>query len=197
MIKKLTRRRLLIKGFTVVELLIVIVVIGILAALVLNTASGVQRKARNLQTIANIRQYADAIEIYKAETGAYPKTPGEGTDYIAMVCLGLNYPGDTCGTITSVQVYKSTPFMTDLATKSGGGVSNSLVNIVPGTVANENFIGAAYGIDTTSFYGPGSRGRMIEWFLEGENQDCILSGAWAYASGNGNTACELDIEVYP
>ena len=38
-------------GFTIVELLIVIIVIGILAALVLVTFSGVQQKARNTERV--------------------------------------------------------------------------------------------------------------------------------------------------
>jgi hypothetical protein len=35
---------------------------------------------------------------------------------------------------------------------------------------------------------------MIEWFLEGENQNCGLTKTWAYHSANGKTACELDLE---
>jgi prepilin-type N-terminal cleavage/methylation domain-containing protein len=37
------------KGFTIVELLIVIVVIGILAALVVTTYNGIQQKARDTE----------------------------------------------------------------------------------------------------------------------------------------------------
>ena len=43
------------KGFTIVELLIVIVVIGILVALVVTTFSGIQRRARDTERQTDIK----------------------------------------------------------------------------------------------------------------------------------------------
>lgn len=60
------------KGFTIVELLIVIVVIGILATLVIVTFTGIQQKARNSQRQTDINAVDSHIEAYYAETGAYP-----------------------------------------------------------------------------------------------------------------------------
>lgn len=60
------------KGFTIVELLIVIVVIAILAAISIVAYTGVQSRAndsRRLQDIATIRK---TLELYKAERGYYP-----------------------------------------------------------------------------------------------------------------------------
>ncbi len=61
------------RGFTIVELLIVIVVIGILAALVLNTFSGVQARARDAQRQTDINSVATQLEIYYNDNGHYPK----------------------------------------------------------------------------------------------------------------------------
>lgn len=60
------------KGFTIVELLIVIVVIGILAALVLNTFSGVQRRARDTERQTDITSVATQLEVYFQDNGKYP-----------------------------------------------------------------------------------------------------------------------------
>ncbi len=60
-------------GFTIVELLIVIVVIGILAALVIVTFSGIQQKARDTERQTDIKALHSQLEAYYAQNGAgYP-----------------------------------------------------------------------------------------------------------------------------
>ena len=61
------------KGFTIVELLIVIVVIGILAALVLNTFSGAQKRARDTERVGDVNALATQLEVYYNDKGAYPQ----------------------------------------------------------------------------------------------------------------------------
>lgn len=60
------------KGFTIVELLIVIVVIGILAALVINTFSGVQKRARDSERQTDIKALISQIEAYYQNNDRYP-----------------------------------------------------------------------------------------------------------------------------
>ncbi len=60
------------QGFTIVELLIVIVVIGILAALVIVTFTGVQQKARNTERQTDIKAIHGQLEAYNAQKGNYP-----------------------------------------------------------------------------------------------------------------------------
>jgi prepilin-type N-terminal cleavage/methylation domain-containing protein len=60
------------KGFTIVELLIVIVVIGILAALVLNSFRGVQERARDTKRRTDINSQASQLEVYYTDNGGYP-----------------------------------------------------------------------------------------------------------------------------
>lgn len=68
--KELTQNRN--KGFTIVELLIVIVVIGILALLVITTYSGIQQKARNSKRAADMSAIQTQLEAYYQQTGNYP-----------------------------------------------------------------------------------------------------------------------------
>ncbi len=60
------------QGFTIVELLIVIVVIGILAALVITTFTGIQKRARNTERETDIKALHGQVEAYFAQQGRYP-----------------------------------------------------------------------------------------------------------------------------
>lgn len=59
-------------GFTIVELLIVIVVIGILAGLVVTTFTGIQQKARNTERQTDVKAIHGQVEAYYAQNGKYP-----------------------------------------------------------------------------------------------------------------------------
>jgi prepilin-type N-terminal cleavage/methylation domain-containing protein len=59
-------------GFTIVELLIVIVVIGILATLVIVTFTGIQQRARNTKRQTDINAIQSHVEAYYADNGMYP-----------------------------------------------------------------------------------------------------------------------------
>jgi prepilin-type N-terminal cleavage/methylation domain-containing protein len=60
------------KGFTIVELLIVIVVIAILATLVIVTFTGIQKKARDSQRQTDVTAVASHLEAFYANNGYYP-----------------------------------------------------------------------------------------------------------------------------
>ena len=60
------------KGFTIVELLIVIVIIGILAAVVIVTYQGVQAKARDTERKTDIKALHGHLEAYQAQNDKYP-----------------------------------------------------------------------------------------------------------------------------
>ena len=62
------------KGFTIVELLIVIVVIGILAAITIVAYNGIQDRARTTARVSDVRSIQQAIELYHADNGTYPTT---------------------------------------------------------------------------------------------------------------------------
>lgn len=59
-------------GFTIIELLIVIIVIGILATLVITTFSGIQRNARNRAREADLNALHSQIEYYYGQNNKYP-----------------------------------------------------------------------------------------------------------------------------
>jgi type II secretion system protein G len=70
MLSKLRNR----KGFTLVELLIVIVILGILAAIVISRFAGATKESKEANLKGNLRSMRSSLEIYKANSsaGIYP-----------------------------------------------------------------------------------------------------------------------------
>lgn len=59
------------KGFTIVELLIVILVIGILAAITVVAYNGIQNRAKNAQYQSDVTTIVKKSELYPAASGTY------------------------------------------------------------------------------------------------------------------------------
>ncbi len=70
------------KGFTLVELLVVITIIGILANIGLNTFTSAQKKSRDAKRKAYLRQTSDALETYYNDKGEYPAPTNDGSGNI-------------------------------------------------------------------------------------------------------------------
>lgn len=60
------------RGFTIVELLIVIVVIAVLAAISMVAYSGMQQRARDSQRLQDVATITKALELYYIDNGQYP-----------------------------------------------------------------------------------------------------------------------------
>jgi prepilin-type N-terminal cleavage/methylation domain-containing protein len=68
------------RGFTIVELLIVIVVIGIIASITIVSYNGVQARGQDVRRKSDITNIQDAIEIYKINNAALPPVTAANTD---------------------------------------------------------------------------------------------------------------------
>jgi len=59
-------------GFTIVELLIVIVVIAILASISIVAYNGIQTRANNSKTVLAVSSWVKAIRLYNIDNGSWP-----------------------------------------------------------------------------------------------------------------------------
>ncbi len=95
------------KGFTLLELLVVIIIIGLLAAIIMASVNSARAKGRDTKRITEMKSMVDALAIYYSANGSYPKTCNSGScvlvpTYISkfpdnMSYFGLNTLGSACG----------------------------------------------------------------------------------------------------
>lgn len=99
-----------LRGFTIVELLIVIVVVAILAAITVVSYNGVQGRTRATVVKSDLSNAIDKLEIDRSENGAYPSSasgliasPGTtytyrysaGSDTYCLEAKNASSPGST------------------------------------------------------------------------------------------------------
>jgi len=65
------------KGFTLIELMIVIVILGVLMSTILPKLTGAQARARDAGRVADLRNIESALQVYFDDKGAFPKSTGE------------------------------------------------------------------------------------------------------------------------
>lgn len=78
------------RGFTIVELLIVIVVIAILAAISVAVYTGVQQRARDSQRKSDVAAIVKALKLYEVDNG--PMYVGSGCGSSGNGSGWINYP---------------------------------------------------------------------------------------------------------
>jgi type IV pilus assembly protein PilA len=92
------------RGFTLIELMIVVAIIGILAAIAIPLYANVQQRARIAKVQADLRALASAVSMYQAHTGGLPNAMDQLTVTVA------NGQNQTAG-----------PFMNSIPAAPGGG----------------------------------------------------------------------------
>jgi prepilin-type N-terminal cleavage/methylation domain-containing protein len=190
-------------GFTIVELLLVIVVIGILSGLILNTAQTAQKEANNAVQVRVASQYKTALKAYLTENGQYPNAGGS-----SYTCLGDKYTDndssglEDCAWSNSARADISPTLNSSLKTYMGQELPTpnlKKIEAFPGLT----FQGLGYWNTSGITVDGRTPGAMIEYWLEGPNRNCrsdtlldenyptfatitsgISSGQWS-----GNTRC--------
>lgn len=67
------------RGFTLVEILIVVVILGILAAMVIPQFASASDASRQSTFVSNLNAFTRAAVLMRHETGAYPEDAASGT----------------------------------------------------------------------------------------------------------------------
>lgn len=70
------------KGFTIVEILVVVAIIGILASIVMVSLNSSRAKARDANRAKSIENIKGALELYFANNGQYPSVGTDDAGYL-------------------------------------------------------------------------------------------------------------------
>lgn len=77
------------KGFTLIEIMVVVVILGVLGALIIPNIIGRPDEARVTAARSDIQQIGNALELYRLDNGQYPSSD-QGLD--ALVEEPAGYP---------------------------------------------------------------------------------------------------------
>lgn len=134
------------RGFTLVELLVVIVIIATLAALSLTLGPRMMAKARATESLQNLRQIGPVMTTYAADhsmklppaqSAAAPADGSAGQTQWTEVCLAILYPDATSDQIrTKAWWEKNKPFMRNPMFKETA-VPRGWTPLNPGYAVNE------------------------------------------------------------
>ncbi len=86
-------RRLFRAGFTLIELMIVIVILGLLATVIMPRILGRPEQARRMKAKIDIRNIESALALFKTDTGRFPTT-SEGLEALVSNPGIKNYNAD-------------------------------------------------------------------------------------------------------
>lgn len=175
-------------GFTIIELLVVVVVVAVLASITVVAYNGVQDRAINSQTLTAVSQWEKILRTYQQLN---PSTAGNGlplSDYNCLASASSNFPAGNG--LTAGECMHGYPGFPNFSVVYSSALTTDLQTILGTTVTlPSGYLRPISGvIGSTQIYTQGLRynNLAIQYYLKGYNANCGR-GALVTASSVGDT----------
>jgi type II secretion system protein G len=163
LLPRLTSKKLQ-SAFTIVELLIVVVVIAILAAIAIVSFTGIQQRARDSKRVSDVATITKALELYYIDNGQFPSGGGS-------TVMSSNW-ATTADASWQNLADDLKPYLSKLPTDP---ISTAGISIT--TASSNGYDYAYYTTPGTTYCGVGARKLyMLVYRLEGSSQTNSLIG---------------------
>ena len=136
-------------GFTIIELLIVIVVIGILAGLVLTTFNGIQQKARDTERQTDIKAIHAQVEAFWAQKGYYPSLTDLNNRTATTGFVAVNLKGLDAGAFEDPKASGTAPIDLLVASTTANRYVYAVTNTAGTTCEADDTTCSKYTLTTT------------------------------------------------
>lgn len=168
-------------GFTIVELLIVIVVIAILASITVVAYNGTQQRALNSSRLSEVKAWQKVLMAYYIVNTSGPSVAA------GNYCLGKGFPSGACRDYlanNSVTYYEADNAALMTALQKESSLPSGPRQPINGTVG-----------PYVNLWANGS-GFTITNVFSGGSSDCPPPLTYTWHDGSGRLLCQVDVQYY-
>jgi prepilin-type N-terminal cleavage/methylation domain-containing protein len=147
------KTKLLARSFTLIEILVVVMIIGLLATVIVLNMAGARAKGRDARRKSDLNLLVNALDAYNRTTYAYPSSNGDAAPNSCSTrpCVSYSTPADPAGPPAYFSAETATPFIGSLMPNYINKVPTDPINKINGTYSSWSYTSGTQ-VDSKSYF---------------------------------------------